>query len=174
MGRTLRFNTLACAARFRLAGGLIAVLVAVLGASMAHAATKHSARPAAQNVAPLPPRFIGVNVDPFVFGSDVNIDLSQQFNLMVSSGVESVRAAFSWAAAQPFRTAADVPADLQSQFTTVGGVPTDFSNTDQVIGDAARRGLTVLPAVLYAPAWDSRNNKFGFNPPRRALRTPVT
>ena len=168
VGRTLRFNTLACAARLRLAGGLIAVLVAVLGASMAHAAAKHSARPAAQNVAPLPPRFIGVNVDPFVFGSDVNIDLSQQFNLMVSSGVESVRAAFSWAAAQPFRTAADVPADLQSQFTTVGGVPTDFSNTDQVIGDAARRGLTVLPAVLYAPAWDSRNNKFGFNPPRRA------
>jgi hypothetical protein len=165
--RTLRFSALAAAPRLRLIGALAAMLLALAGVSLARAAAKHSARSAAQRVAPVPPRFIGVNVDPFVFGSDVSIDLSQQFDLMVSSGVQSVRAAFSWAAAQPFRTPADVPADQQAQFTTVGGVPTDFSGTDQVVGDAARRGLTVLPAVLYAPAWDARDNRHGFDPPKR-------
>jgi hypothetical protein len=167
VGRTLRFSALAIAPRFRLASALIAMVLAVAGVSLARAAAKHSASSAAQKVPPLPPRFIGVNVDPFVFGSDVDIDLSQQFNLMVSSGVESVRAAFSWAGAQPFGTPADVPADQQAQFTTIGGVPTDFSATDQVVGDAARRGLTVLPAVLYAPAWDAKNNRHGFDPPKR-------
>lgn len=167
VGRTRGFSALAFARRFRVAGVLIAALLAVAGASMASAAPKHKASSSAQKVPPLPRGFIGVNVDPFVFGSDVDIDLSQQFNLMVSSGVESLRAVFSWAGAQPFQTPADVPVDQQDQFTTVGGVPTDFSETDQIVGDAARRGLTVLPAVIYAPSWDARNNKLGFNPPQR-------
>jgi hypothetical protein len=153
--------------RFRVAGTLIAVLLAAGGASLAHAATQKSSSSPPQKVVRVPQGFIGVNVDPFVFGSDVTIDLSQQFNLMVSSGVESVRAVFNWGAAQPYKTAADVPSDQQDRFTTVGGVPTDFSTTDEVVGDAALRHLTVLPIVLYSPAWDSRENRHGFDPPQR-------
>ena len=63
---------------------------------------------------------------------------------MVGAGVESVRAAFNWAAAQP---------------TEAG--PYDFSQTDMIVGDAARDGLTVLPVVLYTPSWDARPNPSG-------------
>jgi hypothetical protein len=153
--------------RFRVAGLLIAVLLAVAGASLADAATKHSSSSAPRKVVRVPQGFIGVNVDPFVFGSDVTIDLTQQFNLMVSSGVESVRAVFDWGAAQPYRTAADVPSDQQDRFTSVGGVPTDFSTTDEIVGVAALRHLTVLPIVLYSPGWDARDNEHGFDPPQR-------
>jgi hypothetical protein len=169
MGRTqLRSSARAFATRFRVVAALIAVLLAAAGASLAHAATKQSPPPPKQKVVRVPQGFIGVNVDPFVFGSDATIDLSQQFNLMVSSGVESVRAVFNWSAAQPFKTPADVPSGQQDKFAkTVGGVPTDFSTTDQIVGDAAQRHLTVLPIVLYSPFWDSRANKNGFDPPQR-------
>ena len=146
---------------------LIVMLVVVGAAAPARAATT-SPSTAPQKVVRVPQGFIGVNIDPFVFGSDVNIDLSQQFNLMVSSGVESVRAVFDWATAQPYKTPADVPTDQQSGFTTVGGVPTNFGSTDRVVGEAAQRGLSVLPLVLYAPGWDSRTNKHGFDMPRRS------
>jgi hypothetical protein len=169
MGRApLRSSAVASATRFRVIAALIAVLVGVAGASLAHAATTKRTTPPKQKVVRVPQGFVGVNVDPFVFGTDAPIDLSQQFNLMVSSGVESVRAVFSWAAAQPFKTPADVPVDQQDRFaTTVGGVPTDFSTTDQIVGDAAQRHLTVLPIVLYSPIWDARANRNGFEPPQR-------
>jgi hypothetical protein len=166
MGGTLRSSALAFAMRFRAGVVLIAVLLAGGGAALAHVATKQISAP--PKVVRVPQGFIGVNVDPFVFGSDVTIDLSQQFNLMVSSGVESVRAVFNWGGAQPFKTAADVPSDQQDEFTnTVGGVPTDFSATDEIVGDAAQHHLTVLPIVLYSPEWDARPNKRGFDPPQR-------
>jgi hypothetical protein len=165
VGRTLRSSALALARRFRVATALIAVLLAAGGASLAHAATSTSTVP--PKAVRVPQGFIGVNIDPFVFGTDDTIDLSQQFKLMVSSGAESVRAVFNWAAAQPFQTPADVPSDQQDQFTTVGGVPTDFSATDEIVGDAAQRHLTVLPIVLYSPVWDARHNKHGFDPPQR-------
>jgi hypothetical protein len=55
-----------------------------------------------------------------------------------------VRVAFSWAAAQP---------------TQAG--PYDFSETDMIVGAAARDGLTALPVVLYTPDWDARPNPSG-------------
>jgi hypothetical protein len=85
---------------------------------------------------------------------------------MVTSGVQSVRTVFDWSQAQPYASWSDVPEDQKSKFVDVGGVPTDFSATDSVVGLAAQRGLTVLPTVLYAPAWDSgRNPSGGAGPP---------
>jgi hypothetical protein len=57
---------------------------------------------------------------------------------MVASGVESLRVVFNWADAEP----------------TQGG-PISFAATDSIVGLAAERRLTVLPVVIYAPAWDA-------------------
>jgi hypothetical protein len=76
--------------------------------------------------------------------------------------VESLRVVFSWSAAQPYPIWSAVPRSLAGQFDlTVGGVPTDFSATDRIVGLAASRGLTVLPVPMYAPPWDLETN-----PPR--------
>ena len=92
-----------------------------------------------------------MDVDGPMFGPDTTVDFGSQLKTMVTNGVQSIRAAFSWAAAQPYQTDADVPADRASQFTDVGGVPTSFQVTDMIVGDAARERLAVLPTVLYAP-----------------------
>src|SRR5207248_1937192 len=96
-------------------------------------------------------------------------DPTAQFRLMVQSGVKSVRVLFNWSGAQPYKRWRDVPADKKDQFVNAGGVPTDFSATDEVVGLASRYGIKVLPIVLYTPSWDARKNKHGgADPPRRA------
>jgi polysaccharide biosynthesis protein PslG len=116
----------------------------------------------------VPQGFVGVDVDGPMLGPDTTVDFGDQLKTMVTNGVQSVRAAFSWAAAQPYKTDADVPADRTSQFTDVGGVPTSFQVTDMIVGDAARERLTVLPTVLYAPEWDGVDNPNGVDTPRRS------
>jgi hypothetical protein len=110
--------------------------------------------------ATVPAGFVGVVVDGPAW-PDSNIDLAQQLDLMVSSGVESVRAQFNWASAQPYSSWAQVPAGELSNFVDTGGIPTDFASFDQLVGLAAERGLTVLPVILNAPSWDGRSYKGG-------------
>src|SRR5205085_1793443 len=102
----------------------------------------------------VPQGFVGVDVDGPMFGPDTTIDFGNQLKTMVGNGVQSIRAAFSWAAAQPYKADADVPGEQKAQFMDVGGVPTNFRVTDMIVGNAARKRLTVLPTVLYAPPWD--------------------
>lgn len=83
--------------------------------------------------------------------------LDHETRLMAASGVESVRATFSWDQAQPYEQLADVPAEQRSRFRVVDGVPTDFSATDQLVRTAALRRFHLIPVVLRAPAWDSRH-----------------
>ncbi len=90
----------------------------------------------------MPGGFVGVNVDGPLAGGQPS--LPPAMSTMVGAGVESVRVAFNWAAAQP----------------TEDG-PYDFSATDMLVGDAARDGLTVLPVVMYTPGWDARPNPSG-------------
>jgi hypothetical protein len=59
-----------------------------------------------------------------------------EWDLMASSGVETVRVAFDWRAAQPAE-----------------GGPISFAETDPVVVAAASRGLPVLPVVHRTPAW---------------------
>jgi hypothetical protein len=86
--------------------------------------------------APVPQGFVGMNVDGPLLTDPVN--LPQVLDKMVSTGVESLRVAFSWAAAQPDENG-----------------PINFAPTDKIVGLAAQRDLTVLPVVLYAPDWDA-------------------
>ncbi len=149
---------------------LIAIALALALTSLGLAAPRSSARPrttAKQASAAVPPAFVGVDVDGPLVMSDppASLNFATQFNDMVAAGIGSVRVAFNWAAAQPYKSWSDVPASLQSQFTDVDGVPTDFSQTDQMVKLAAARGMTVLPTVLYAPNWDGTNNPNGIRYP---------
>jgi len=139
-----------------------AVLAAAVGTSRAGTPKITSTTPD-----PVPQGFVGVDVDGPMFGPDTPINFPNQLRTMVASGVQSVRVAFSWAAAQPYKTGADVPGDKKSDFTDVGGVPTSFKFTDMVVGDAARERVTVLPTVLYTPGWDAVNNRNGVDYPRK-------
>jgi hypothetical protein len=74
-----------------------------------------------------------------------------EWSLMAASGVESVRAAFDWRAAQP----------------TADG-PIDFGPTDAMVLSAARAGLPVLPVVQWTPAWAAAHRGDGAGSPPRA------
>jgi Glycosyl hydrolase catalytic core/Beta-galactosidase len=119
----------------------LAVATGVLWLAVATTASAASAVPR------VPSGFVGVNVDGTLADgtlADGRPSLPPAMSTMVGTGVESVRAAFSWAAAQP----------------TEGG-PYDFSQTDTIVGDAAQDGLTVLPVAIYTPSWDARPNPPG-------------
>jgi hypothetical protein len=155
--------------------GLLLVLAAALalavalttgaGASKAAAPSRSTAK--TRTPGPVPQGFVGVDVDGPMFGPDTPINFSNQLKTMVSSGVQSVRVAFSWAAAQPYKTDGDVPDAKKADFTDVGGVPTTFAFTDMVVGDAARERIAVLPTVLYTPSWDAAENRNGVDYPKR-------
>ena len=88
---------------------------------------------------------------------------------MVASGVQSVRVAFSWAAAQPYQTwTPTCPPARQANFTDVGGVPTNFQFTDMIVGDAARerRHRAARPCST-RPQWDAVSNPSGVAYPAR-------
>ncbi len=103
---------------------------------------------------PVPRRFVGMNVDGPLLTPQGGVALAGQFGLMRSSGVQNVRAVFSWAAAQPYASSAQIPAGQHGAFVTgAGGIPTTFAGTDQIVTAAASRGMTVLPVVLYTPSW---------------------
>jgi len=120
---------------------------------------------AAPAAAAVPPGFVGVDVDGPMVASAEGINLAQQFDLMLRSGVESVRVAFSWQQAQPYASWSQVPAGQTGQFVDAGGIPTSFVATDQIVQLAAQRGLRVLPTVIYAPSWDARANAAGLPVP---------
>jgi hypothetical protein len=113
---------------------------------------------------------VGIDLDGPPLTPADHVDLARQFDRMVASGVQSVRVAFSWSTAQPYQSWAEVPSGQSTEFTTgVGGVPTSFAATDEVVALAAARGVRVLPTVLYAPSWDAgANSSGGLEPPARA------
>jgi hypothetical protein len=141
----------------------VAILVVALGLCASASARSRQRNPGT----PVPAGFVGVNASGPLLNPPVN--LSEQLGKMVASGVGTIRVLFDWQLAQPYASMSDVPSDQQGDFVDVGGVPTDFRATDEIVGLAAQRGLTVLPTVLYAPAWDAgRNPSGGIDPPARA------
>jgi hypothetical protein len=129
-------------------GCVVALLGAALGLPRGAAASTTPPR--------VPQGFAGVVVDEPVW-PDPSVDLAKQLDVMIAGGVDSVRVAFDWAQTQPYKTWSDVPAAQRSQFVDVGGTPTDFTSTDELVGQAASRGLTVLPVILDAPSWDGQS-----------------
>jgi len=112
------------------AAAAILILATVAAARPAHRLNR-VATPAAT-----PFGFIGMNVDGPLLGAGVK--LTPIFSGMESTGVETVRTTFNWAAAQPIQ-----------------GGPIDFARTDALVGAAAARGMTVLPVIIYVPSWDA-------------------
>src|SRR5437763_11221807 len=104
---------------------------------------------------PVPRGFVGVSVGSPLYPNPVSTnDLDNQLDLMVASGVETLRIGIDWAGIQPYKNWRKVPHAQHDQFVNVGGVPTNFASIDQIVGPAAQRGLTIMPLVLDAPKWD--------------------
>src|SRR5204863_2384271 len=93
---------------------------------------------AAARTPPIPLGWVGMNLDGGTVDSE---SLGSELALMPTAGVESVRYAFYWNEAQPYATAAEVPAAERARFVDIGGVPTDFSVSDRLVAAAARSGL---------------------------------
>lgn len=165
--RISRLRALAPAAAALAASAALAALPApaLAAATAAKAKKKRPAAPAA-----VPQGFVGVDADGPLTDPAGTVNFDDQLGTMVASGVQTIRVAFSWAAAQPYAAESDVPAGQASEFTEVAGVPTDFQATDTIVGDAARHHVGVLPTVLYVPAWDelvNHNPDGGFDMPLR-------
>jgi polysaccharide biosynthesis protein PslG len=108
------------------------------------------AAPGAQAARSVPQGFYGVMYDRAVAEASDEVQDSQ-WDLMASSGVESVRTVFSWAGAQ--REGRDSPIS--------------FSETDPVMRRAALRNIHVLPVVIYAPSWARAYRGRFTSPPRK-------
>jgi hypothetical protein len=118
------------------------------------ASTSAKVHKAAKQAA-VPPGFVGMVVDgPLWPEASPGLDMAAQLDSMVSAGVQTLRMTFDWGSIQPYKNDAEVPPADKDEFTDVGGVPTKWTDLDQVVGLAAQRGLTILPLVLDAPQWD--------------------
>jgi hypothetical protein len=147
---------------------LLLVLLAAVATWAGLSTTATARQVKAPAMTPVPQGFVGVDLDGPMFAPNTTIDYPAQLQAMVSSGVESIRVAFNWAAAQPYANSEQVPAARASEFTNVGGRPTNFGVTDEIVGEAALRRVSVLPTILYAPPWDARHNPDGVDTPRRS------
>src|SRR5437667_12335577 len=113
----------------------------------------------------VPKGFVGMVVEgPALEPKRAN--LGHEMDLMVRSGVESIRAVFPWGDEPPYPNDQSVPPSKRRFFHDENGVPTDFGYTDRIVALAAQRHVAVLPVVWRAPAWGARHpGKLG-SPPR--------
>jgi hypothetical protein len=122
----------------RLPPAILAALVALLLAAPLAAARS------------VPQGFYGVMYDHGVINAPSEVQ-DTQWDLMASSGVESVRIVFNWAEAQPDGR----------------GSAIDFTDTDPVVRRAALRNVSVLPVVFYAPPWARAYRRRFTSPPQQ-------
>lgn len=90
--------------------------------------------------------FFGMSVDGAMFRAEV--DQSAEFDRIARVGAESIITEVNWNFLQPREDQAP-----------------DFSRTDRVVLNAARRGMRVMMDVLYAPAWAAVDPGNGASPP---------
>jgi hypothetical protein len=119
--------------------------------------------PAAEAKRRVPKGFIGTMLDGpliepgFTYGGELDV--------MVKSGVESIRSAFYWSDAQPYGRFEDVPQAERSRYRNVDGVPTDFRQLDRMVTGTAKRRIRVLPVIVRAPAWAAKYPGAQSSPP---------
>lgn len=106
----------------------LALVLAALAAGTAPAAAHAGDRK-------VPPRFIGVMWDKGIQDADAGLQ-ADQWRTMALSGVESTRVIFGWHLAQLERSHKP-----------------NFVRADQMVANAARHGIDLLPVVMYAPRW---------------------
>ncbi|MDX6399090.1 MAG: polysaccharide biosynthesis protein PslG, partial [Gaiellaceae bacterium] len=110
-----------------------------------------------------PPNFFGVVGDGPLFNA--GFDLGAQYSRMVSTGVQSMRTVFNWAAMQPYQTFEEIPEEQRSRFRDEGGVPTDYTELDRLVSGAAQRRISLLPVIMVAPRWAARHPGQFASPP---------
>ncbi len=116
------------------------------------------------SAAALSPGFFGVMANgPF---DAPGVDLVKEGGVMRANGVRTIRLEIAWPALQPYANLAAVPSAARSNFTVVGGIPTNFAATDARIAAAARNNLAVTALVLQTPHWAASNPSRYFSPPR--------
>jgi hypothetical protein len=116
---------------------------------LAAAAALLAAAPAAEGARrKVPQNFYGVMWDGAAAEASPAAQAAQ-WDLMARSGVESVRAEFSWYKAQP-----------------VAGRPPSFTRTDRLVELASSRRIRVLPVVFETPPWAGREPRVE-SPPAR-------
>jgi polysaccharide biosynthesis protein PslG len=113
----------------------------------------------------VPQGFVGTTVDG-PLASDDTSRFSSQLQPMVQAGVESIRMTFVWARIQPYAKIEDVPEAIRGRYRVIDGVPTDFTLTDAWVAGAARRGLRVMPMLMFPPGWASRRPGSVASPPK--------
>lgn len=141
--------------RFSASAAALALTLCALSAAAAPAKIKRQ----------VPRGFLGVMSDGPLDDPAANLD--GEFQVMATSGVESVRAGFYWDLAQPYARTADVPADQRASFREVDGLPTDFSRSDRIVLAAARQRVPLLPVVIRAPLWARKRPNRLWSPPSR-------
>jgi hypothetical protein len=97
----------------------------------------------------VPHGFFGVMYDHGVEKASDGVQ-DAQFDLMASSGVETVRTVFDWGEAQPDGR----------------GTEFKFERTDGIVRRAALRNMDVLPVVIYAPRWARAYRNRFMSPPK--------
>ncbi len=116
------------------------------------------------SAAALSPGFFGVMANgPF---DAPGVDLVKEGGVMRANGVRTIRLEIAWPDLQPYANLADVPPAARSNFTVVGGIPTNFAATDARIAAAARNNLAVTALVLQTPHWAASDPSRYFSPPR--------
>ncbi len=106
--------------------------------------------PSAQAARSAPQGFFGVMWDHGVAHAPADVQ-DAQWDLMASSGVESVRTVFNWDAAQRGGRGSEI----------------SFAQTDPVVRRAALRNIEVLPIVFYAPRWARAYPNRTTSPPKQ-------
>src|SRR5579884_2979360 len=140
---------------------LASSLAATAAVALCLAGCGGSSKPEAQ--APRTPVLLGVT------GGYINSDASlarREMPIMVRAGVTAFRVPFYWAQAQPYASMSQVPAAQRSRFVNVGGRPTDFSIADELVTQAARNRLALLPILLGTPSWAQVHPGRTGSPPR--------
>jgi hypothetical protein len=143
--------------RARILGLLVAIAVLAAGCGGSSSSRSTGSTPTRGGL-------VGVMFDGPVLAGGVN--LNQQLDLALASGVESLRVSVDWASMQPLARFAELPSAYRSQFEDVGGAPIGFAELDRVVGAAARRGVSVLPVIEYTPRWDQQQPGNTASPPK--------
>jgi len=129
---------------------MLAVRRSLLSALLAVCAVAVIAPAATAAPRKVPPSFFGVMYDGALRGAALPTQ-EAQFDLMASSGVESVRWVMSWEG---------------MQFVPNGRF--DYDAADRTVRLAAERGMTVLPVLLHAPRFGRLFKGRDYSPPRIA------
>ena len=101
--------------------------------------------------------FLGVDMDPWDSGDMRDANISTQLDRAAAAGVESIRFPLYWFKIQKYSSMARVPSSESANYTAdpndAAAAPYRWTELDYFIGEAAKRGIRVMPSIMGAPLW---------------------